>query len=139
MTPALETPIKAHSNYAKTAIFGALILLCYVPAIRSLIGDWMSNEDMGHGFFVPLIAGYLLWQDRAELASTPVKPAWGGLALVLWGAAQSILGTLGAEVFLSRSAMGVTIIGAVWTVGGTEMLKKAAFPLFLLCFMIPIP
>jgi exosortase len=27
----------------------------------------------------------------------------------------------------------------VWTIGGTEFLKRTAFPLFLLCFMIPIP
>jgi exosortase len=139
MTPALETPTKAHSIPNKAAIFGALILLCYFPAIRSLAGDWMSNEDMGHGFFVPVIAAYLIWQQREDLASTPVKPAWWGLALVFWGAAQSIVGTLGAELFLSRSAIVLTIAGAVWLAGGTEILKKTAFPLFLLCFMIPIP
>jgi exosortase len=33
----------------------------------------------------------------------------------------------------------VTLIGIVWTLGGTFLLKKLAFPLFLLFFMVPIP
>jgi len=33
----------------------------------------------------------------------------------------------------------LTIIGAVWLMGGTLMLRKMAFPLFLLFFMVPIP
>jgi exosortase len=33
----------------------------------------------------------------------------------------------------------VTLIGVVWTVGGTPVLRKLAFPLFLLFFMVPIP
>jgi exosortase len=33
----------------------------------------------------------------------------------------------------------ITLIGIVLTLGGTVMLKKLAFPLFLLFFMLPIP
>jgi len=33
----------------------------------------------------------------------------------------------------------VTLIGVVWTMGGTRMLRALAFPLFLLFFMLPIP
>jgi exosortase len=33
----------------------------------------------------------------------------------------------------------ITLAGAIWTVAGTAWLKKLSFPLFLLCFMIPIP
>jgi exosortase len=99
----------------------------------------MDNEDMGHGFFVPLVAGYLVWQQKDELLATPAQPAWWGLPVVLWGAAQSIIGTLGAELFLSRSALVVTLTGAVWLICGSQILKKVLFPLFLLCFMVPIP
>ena len=43
------------------------------------------------------------------------------------------------ELFLSRSALILTVTGAVWLLGGTALLKKLAFPLFLLCFMVPLP
>ena len=121
------------------SIAGVLVLLCYAPVIRSLAHDWMTNEDVGHGFFVPIVAGYIIWQSRAELKAMPLRPNWWGLTLVLWGTAQLLLGTLGVELFLSRSALVITLTGAVWTMAGTEWLKKLASPLFLLCFMIPLP
>jgi exosortase len=46
---------------------------------------------------------------------------------------------LGAELFTARTSFVITLIGIVWTLGGTLILKKLAFPLFLLFFMIPIP
>jgi exosortase len=139
MTPALETPAKTSTGAPKIAFFGFLVLLCYAPAVRSLCWDWMVNEDMGHGFFVPVVAGYIVWQERHELAATPTRANRWGLLLVLLGAAQSIVATLGAELFLSRSALVLTLAGVVLTLGGTAWLKKLAFPLFLLCFMVPLP
>jgi len=72
------------------------------------------------------------------MAITP-KPNWWGLLLVLWGGLQLVIATLGAELFTARMSFVVTLVGIVWTLGGTEMLKKLAFPLFLLLFMVPIP
>ena len=56
-----------------------------------------------------------------------------------WGGLQLLLATLGAELFTARMSFVVTLIGMVWTLGGTQMLRKLAFPLFLLFFMVPIP
>jgi exosortase len=58
---------------------------------------------------------------------------------VLYGGVQFLVATLGVELFLTRSAFVITIIGAVLLLGGTVILKKLAFPLFLLFFMVPIP
>jgi exosortase len=139
MTPVLQAPVKATFAYTKAVFFGVLILLCYAPAVTSLAERWMHDDDMGHGFFVPVIAGYIVWQQKDELARIPTQSSWWGLLLVLLGAAQSLVGTLGAEIFLGRSALILTLTGAVWMLAGTAWLKKLAFPLFLLCFMVPLP
>src|SRR3954451_24946984 len=139
MTPALQAPVKASFTYAKVVVFGLLILLCYASPLISLTDVWMHNEDMGHGFFVPIIAGYIVWQEKDELEKIPAQSNWWGLLLVLLGAAQSIVATLGVELFLPRPALILTLTGAVWMLGGTAWLKKLAFPLFLLCFMLPLP
>lgn len=140
MSPAAQTSPKASSVPVREfLLLGVLIAICYAPAARSLVTDWMTNDDMGHGFFVPLVAGYIVWQQRAELAATPVKANWWGLVLAVMAAAQCLLATLGVEMFLSRSALVLTLTAAVWTAGGTAWLKKLAFPLFLLCFMVPLP
>jgi exosortase len=137
-----ETPAIQKSDsvaWGTLAWFGGLLFLCYAPILFSLVKNWNDDADMGHGFFVPLIAGYIAWQKRGELAGMKPKPNWLGLAIVLYGAFQQYVATLGAELFLSRTSFVITLIGMVLLLGGREYLKIFAFPLFLLFFMVPIP
>jgi exosortase len=117
----------------------ALLALSYGPILLRLIAQWGYDPDMGHGFFVPLCAGYIAWQKRDQLAGMRPQPSWWGLAILLWGALQLYIGTLGAEVFLARTSFVITLIGAVLLLGGTRYLRLFGFPLFLLFFMVPIP
>jgi exosortase len=135
MTPAR----KAQLPWVQIAWFGALALVAYAPVLARLVRQWSSDDDMSHGFFVPLVAGFIVWQRREELLAIKPRPNWWGLAVVLYGAFQLLMATLGAELSLARSAFVITLIGSVWLLGGTLMLRKLAFPLFLLFFMVPIP
>ena len=119
--------------------FGLLIAVCNAPALYSLASIWVADADMGHGFFVPLIAAFIAWQKRDELLAIEPKPNLWGLVVVLAAGAQLVAGTLGVELFLTHTAMIVTLIGAIWLLRGTETVKVLAFPLFLLFFMVPIP
>jgi exosortase len=139
MTPALEIPSKTVTPWAKTAWFGLLLAICYAPVLYALALDWEHDADMGHGFFVPAIAAYIVWQKREELSAMKLRPNAWGLLLVVWGGVQVILGTLGAELFTTRVAFLFSLIGAVLTIGGMPLLKKVGFPVFMLFFMVPIP
>ena len=139
MAPTLEKAAPPLRSWSKAAWFGLLLIACYAPILRALVYAWLHNEDMGHGFFVPLVAGFIVWQRREELFSLKPEPNWWGLAVVLAGALLLVVATLGAEVFLARVSFVVTLTGVVWTLGGRPFLKKLAFPLFLLLFMMPIP
>src|ERR1022692_452961 len=121
------------------AWFGVLLLASYAPVLWRLVRQWDSDPDMGHGFFVPLVAGFIVWQKRAELLALKPAPNWWGLAVVLYGALQLWIATLGAELFLARTALVISIIGIVLLLGGTAWVRALGFPLFLLFFMIPIP
>ncbi len=132
-------PVELPVGIPALAWFAGLLILCYIPILYSLVNHWMIDEDMGHGFFVPVIAGYIAWQKRAELAAAPLKSNWFGLVILAMAAAQSIVGTLGAELFVSRTAFLFSVIGTVLYMGGMPAIKVLSFPLFLLFFMIPIP
>jgi exosortase len=119
--------------------FGILLFLCYAPVLIALVRNWNSDADMGHGFFVPVIAGFIVWQKRAELAALKPKGNWWGLPIVIYAALQLYLATLGAELFLARTAFVLSLIGIVLLLGGARYLRVLAFPLFLLFFMVPIP
>lgn len=75
---------------------------------------------------------------RVLLALKP-SPNWWGLAVVLYGGLQLYIATLGAELFLARTAFVISIVGIVLLLGGAQWVRALAFPLFLLFFMIPIP
>jgi len=117
----------------------ALIVLCYFPVIVRLVTQWANDDDMGHGFFVPVIAGWIAWHKLDEAQAIPAIPDWRGLILLIWGAVQLYIATIGVELFLARTALVITIIGAVWLLGGVRYLRVFEFPLFLLFFMVPIP
>src|SRR5579883_2781480 len=119
--------------------FAALLILVYFPVWKHLVEQWATDEDAGHGFFVPLVAGYVAWQRRHELQSLEWKPSKWGFVLIVYGAIQGLVGFLGAELFLQRSAILISLVGMLLTLGGAPLVRALAFPLLLLPFMIPLP
>lgn len=117
----------------------AIVIVAYLPVILALSKQWIDDEDMGHGFFVPLVAGYIAWARRDDLAKAEIRPNYWGLAIIAWGSFQLLLGTVGAELFLQRTALIFTVVGCVLLAWGNRVLKILAFPIFLLLFMIQIP
>ncbi len=136
-----QTPVAGQRTISWLPIlwFTALLVAAYFPVLRHLVEQWSTDEDVGHGFFVPVVAGYIAWQRREEILAVERKPAWWGLGVMLWGALQGFIGSLGAELFLQRSAVLITLVGLLLTLGGTRLVRALAFPLLLLPFMIPIP
>jgi exosortase len=139
VTPVTQTPPPRPFPWLSTAWFLGLLILCYAPVLSRLVDQWNNDEDMGHGFFVPIIAAYIAWQKKDKLLGRDFKPNYFGLAIVIFAAAQMYIGTLGAELFLARTAIVEAIIGIVLFLGGTYALRVLAFPLILLFFMVPLP
>ena len=140
---AQDIPVAAPSArqlpWVRLAWFSALLAGIYFPILRKLVDQWMTDDDVSHGFFVPVVAGYIVWQRREKLLSLQVKPAWWGLGLLGWSGLQAYIGMLGAELFLQRTAFLEALVGMLLVLGGTALIRELIFPLLLLPFMIPIP
>ncbi|MBV8846203.1 MAG: exosortase [Bryobacterales bacterium] len=125
--------------WATTAWFAALLVAANYSILHRLAQQWLNDGDMGHGFFVPLVAAFIAWKRRDCLLAIEVKPAWWGIPVMLWGIGQGYLGTLGADLFLQRTSVLITLVGMLMITGGAALIRALAFPLLLLPFMIPIP
>jgi len=135
-----QTPVKARTiSWPAIAWFGILLIAVYFPILSKLVVQWSTDDDVSHGFFVPLVAGYIVWQRREKLLSMEWKPAWWGIALLVWAGLQAYLGMLGAELFLQRTAFLISLVAMLLILGGTGLVRELAFPLLLLPFMIPLP
>jgi exosortase len=142
MSSAAGSTIRAGTArlpWATIAWFAVLLIALYLPVLRALVVQWNTDPDMGHGFFVPVLAAFVAWQKRGELQALEPRRNWWGLAIVAYGAVQLYVATLGAEIFLARTSFVITMIGVVLFLGGTQVLRTLAFPLFLMFFMVPIP
>src|SRR5579871_6994129 len=101
--PVETTAAKRDLPWAAIAWFSALLIVAYFPILKHLVEQWSDDPDVGHGFFVPIVAGYIAWGRRDALMALDWKPAWWGLALMGYGFVQAYIGMLGAELFLQRS------------------------------------
>ena len=121
------------------AILVGLILLLYASVLKGLVAQWWTDPDYGHGFFVPLFSGYILWHERQRWTKTEIKPSNFGFVVMLGAIALLLLGSLGAELFISRFSLLVLLAGMILFLAGWKMLRAVSFPLGYLMWMIPIP
>jgi exosortase len=125
--------------YAQIAWYLLLLIAVFFPVLSTMVQEWAGNDDMGHAFFVPVIFGYIVWNEREKILAQPIKTCWPALGLVVWGFFQTVLGFLGADFFTSRIGFLIAVVGVIWTLAGTKVVRALAFPLGLLLFMVRIP
>jgi len=113
--------------------------MLYASVINSLVLQWWNDPDYSHGFFVPLVSGYILWHERQRWTKTEIKPSNFGFVVMLGAIALLLLGSLGAELFISRFSLLVLLAGMILFLAGWKMLRAVSFPLGYLMWMIPIP
>ena len=121
------------------ALLVAVLLALYAPVLVRLVRQWWADPDYSHGFLVPLLSAYLIWQRRDKLAEVARKPSNWGLLVVLGSLGLLFLGSLGAELFLTRISIIGTICGLIAYFSGWKLLRATAFPLAFLLFAVPIP
>jgi exosortase len=116
-----------------------IILALYHRIIGSLVVQWWTESNSSHGFIVPVFSGWLIWKARKKLAEIPLRPSWWGFLVILCGAGFLLLGTLGAENFLSRASLVILLAGLVIYFRGWQLFWTVFFPWAILFLMIPLP
>ena len=137
--PVAETAVKHRSWLYWTAALSALVALLYAPVLKVLVLQWWNDPDYGHGFLVPLFAGYAAWRRRDKLAESKPEPSNFGLFVMIGAVLLLIAGSLGAELFTSRFSLLILLAGMILFLGGWRVLRILSFPLAFLTLMIPIP
>jgi len=119
--------------------FAMVVIAAYGPILLEMGRDWSRDENYSHGFLVPFVAAYFLWQRRERLAALAPRPAWSGILLLLLGLAGLVVGEIGAEQFTKRLSLLVVLGGGIAFLAGWRWLRAVAFPYAYLLFMVPLP
>jgi exosortase len=115
------------------------VLTLYGETLLGLVRQWQHDDNYSHGFLIVPAAAWMVWRDRQALAALPRRPASVGLFVVLASLLVLFIGTLGAELFLTRVSMLGVLAGGILFLLGFPHLRRLAFPLGVLLLMIPLP
>lgn len=116
-----------------------LWVAAFYPLYPQLVREWLSNSDNSHAFLVPVIAMYFVWQKKNVMQLLcATTSAWGGGLLVV-SLLVYVVSSAGGIAFPARITMVTSLFGLVWFCLGKEFIRKLAFPIAFLLFMVPIP
>jgi len=113
--------------------------LVYYRVFADLVHAWIVDGNYSHGFLIPPIAAYFVWERRATLSAARRQPSSWGLVIVCLSLAVLGAGLLGSEYFLSRISIIGVLAGIVVHLYGWRHLRLLAFPLAFLILMVPLP
>lgn len=114
-----------------------VLVACYAPTLRGMFEQWSSDEDMSHGFLVPIVILWIVWRERGRWRALHAEPNLWGFAFLAAAAGLQFAGVLGAGLFAGSVALLLSVSGAVLCLGGLAWLRVLAFPLVLAVFMLP--
>lgn len=118
------------------ALVAVLLLALSYPVLRWLIGEWLTNDYYSHGWLVLPVSAFLAWRLWPE---GPHRPANVGVLPIALGLVGYLVALLYKAYFLSALALIVLLAGLVWFLMGSKALRRLAFPLGFLVFMVPLP
>lgn len=119
---------------------GAAILWCFWEPLRHLTQRWRIEPDYSHGFLIPVISAWLLWQRRPLI---DVRASRGAsivaLVLLLVGGVSFCFAAYFGYTLMSPAALIPVLLGTVCLVGGWPLVRAAGPAVLYLAFMIPLP
>lgn len=146
-------PSTCHSRRTAWVLLPLSMVLLGVsawPLLRSLCLLLTGDSEYSHGLVVALVSLYALREScrsggiapglpRGHAAGPPVVAAGGVLMLAAYWYAEGLSPGGTGWLFFGSIGLLVTLAGVALAVGGTALLKQAAFPLAFLVFAIPLP
>jgi exosortase len=81
----------------------------------------------------------MIWKKREKLAEFKIRPDHWGIVVIAAGMSMYLLGNIGAELFLMRFSIVVSIYGLTIFLLGWPISRCITIPIIYLVFMIPLP
>jgi len=129
-----------NKNFIRLIILSALTIIAYIPTFIWMVDRWTETDTYySHGFLVPLIAGFIIWQKREELKKIRIKPSNLGWAFFIPGILIHAVSALWRVYFTSGFSLILVIVGIVLLALGKDFLRHLMFSILFLLFMIPLP
>jgi exosortase A len=116
----------------------AWVAFWYRDTLAAMGTLWARSDTYAHGFVVPLIALWLVWRQRQQLACYQPGPTGRLLLFIAVFAMLWLLGSLAAINALTQFCVVAIIALSIMSLIGLRLSRRIAFPLAFLFFAVPI-
>lgn len=117
-----------------------LLLITYLPAFEWMLKRWTEQESYyGHGFLIPIVSIFIIWQRRNILSSIKFVSNGKGIFIIAIALFVNIICAVLKIYFISGITFVFALYGLILFFFGKEAVRNLIFPVFFLLAMIPIP
>jgi len=118
---------------------GILTAILYWDTFVNLVNIWDSKEEYSHGYMIPLVSLYFIWQKKELILAERFNPSWVGIVVSLFAMGIYFIGTVGDIYFLLRFSFIFLLIGIALSACGYKVTRLILIPILLIAFSFPIP
>lgn len=96
------------------------------------------DQDEAHAWFMPVVAGALIWRERSAVGRLDLRPAWWALAIFLAALVLHFCGYVVQQTRLSVAAFAIGLYALSGFVLGGGWMRLTLFPFGLLLLCVPL-
>lgn len=118
-------------------VAGLAFLLCYWRPMVTLVTDWLTDPEAGHGLLLFPVALWYAWKSGIVAEPKPRRAL--GLWLLVGAVLLRYLSGLAAELFTMRLSLLGAVVGLIVYAWGVGQVRRWWLPLLLILLSIPLP
>ena len=123
------------------ALFGLALGLSfwlYRDGLAEAVLRWQLQEEYSHGYIIPLVSLYILWERRFQIAAGYQSFSWWGLPIIVLALAILLVGEISALYMLIHYSFILLLLGLSIAFLGSAA-RHTWVPIALLGFAVPLP
>lgn len=134
---SLQKNVRLHTIFMLLFAFIGAVFLSF-GALQELVQRWSVQEEYSHGFLIPLVSLYILWEKRFDIINDYKSGSFSGVFLVFVSLVFISIGELSELYIISRYSFILLLLGISITLLGRAS-RHTFVPIALLVFSIPLP
>lgn len=110
----------------------------YWDGLAEAVLRWQLQEEYSHGYIIPLVSLYILWERRFQIAASYQNFSWWGLPIIVVALAILLVGEISALYMLIHYSFILLLLGLSIAFLGSAT-RHTWVPIALLGFAVPLP
>lgn len=140
MAEFARTGIQKFQISGLTILMAVILSLLYWDVGLGLVESWQQYEEYSHGYFLPIIAGYLFWQRKEQIEGNEIlTPSWLGTVIALLALVIFFVGVASHIVYAERISFILLLTGLSVARFGFRIIPIVFVPFLLIFLSYPLP